>query len=154
MTKDFIYNNPSQETMRQLYKLCVFSAVIVMSCMAHIAQAQDTPAKLLKQGKEKSAAKEYKAAIALFDQAIKLDGKFKKAYYHRGMAHFKLEDLQEAVADFNRIIAIDAKNAMAYAGRAQVKYEAGDNEGACEDIKKAGELGFAESSVYIKKYCR
>lgn len=140
--------------MRQAYKLYTFSLVIVMSLLANVVQAQSNVATLLKQGKEKHTAKDYKAAIALFDQAIKLDKKQKEVYYHRGMAYFKLHEFQDAVADFDRAIALDAKYGMAYVGKAFVKYEAGDSEGACEDIKKAGELGFAESSEYIKKYCR
>lgn len=140
--------------MRQAYKLYTFSLIITMSLCVNVAQAQTNATDLLKQGKTKHSAKAYKAAIALFDQAIKLDNKSKEAYYHRGMAYFKLHEFQDAVADFDRAIALDAKYADAYVGKALVKYEAGDTQGACEDIKKAAELGFAESSKYIKKYCR
>lgn len=102
----------------------------------------------------KGELEKHEDAVADLDQAIKLNENYKEAYYRRGLEYFKMKHFQESVADFNKVIEMDDKHALAYVGRANVKYKAGDKDGACEDVKKARDLGFTEAGVFIKKYCR
>lgn len=98
--------------------------------------------------------KKDKKALQDCKKAIELDNKSTSAYYEQGMAYASLKDFQEAVASFQQALAIDKDYANAYLGMAIVKQEAGDAEGACEDAKKAQDMGSYEAEAFIKKHCR
>ncbi len=53
-------------------------------------------------------------AIADYNQAIRLDPKFAKAYTNRGVAHADKGELDKAIADYNQAIRFDPKFAKAY----------------------------------------
>ena len=98
--------------------------------------------------------KKDKKAMQDCKKALELDEKSTDAYYEQGMVYAAMKDFQEAVASFRQALTIDKDYANAYLGMAQVKQEAGDAEGACEDAKKAQELGSYEAEAFVKKHCR
>ncbi|OJJ13927.1 hypothetical protein BKI52_44990 [marine bacterium AO1-C] len=98
--------------------------------------------------------KKDKKALQDCKKAIELDDKSTDAYYQQGMVYAAMKDFQEAVASFRQALTIDKDYANAYLGMATVKQEAGDAEGACEDAKKAQELGSYEADDFVKKHCR
>ena len=59
-----------------------------------------------------------------------------------------------AKTDFWKAIQIDPNNAEAYYGRGTAKYKLDDKNGACQDWRKAGELGYEKAYETIKKYCK
>ena len=61
---------------------------------------------------------DYDAAIADFNEAIRLDPTFKWAYNNRGFAWKQKNDYDRAISDFNTAIHLDPKDAMPYMNRA------------------------------------
>jgi len=57
-----------------------------------------------------------------------------------------------AIADYTEFIKINHGNAEAYYLRGCVKLNLGKKKSGCDDLKKAGELGYLETYVVIKKY--
>lgn len=98
--------------------------------------------------------KKNKEALKDCKKALELDGKSTDAYYQQGMVYAAKKDFQEAVQSFQQALAIDKNYANAYLGMAVVKQEAGDAEGACEDAKKAKDMGSYEAEEFVKKHCR
>jgi tetratricopeptide (TPR) repeat protein len=58
-----------------------------------------------------------------------------------------------ALLEYDKAIAIDPKNKYYYFNRGQLKEELKDRNGACEDWKKSGELGFKTGNMLYLKYC-
>ena len=55
-----------------------------------------------------------KAAIAHFDQAIKVEPKYQKAFYNRGKSYLKLKKYSSAIEDFRTVTSLDPDHALAY----------------------------------------
>ena len=56
------------------------------------------------QGGEQLEQKDYVAAIDSFDEAIRLDPDFAKAYYRRGIAKYEIKEYFEAFSDCDHAI--------------------------------------------------
>ena len=65
--------------------------------------------------------KDHKAAIELYDQAIKTDPELPAAYIGRGLTFNRIEKYAEALKDYDKAIELDDANIMAFNGRANVK---------------------------------
>lgn len=77
------------------------------------------------------------AAIADFDEAIRLQPKLVEAWYHRGVAKGMKGDLDGAIADFSEAIRIDPDDANAWCNRGVAKGMKGDHDGAIADLNEA-----------------
>lgn len=91
---------------------------------------------LYQEGIAKAAAGEFREAIDLFDQVLQVRPDFGEAYYQRGLAHFKLNQLAAAIADYSRSLLSDANPSLYYA-RALAHLSAGSLEAAVADAKDA-----------------
>ena len=58
-----------------------------------------------------------------------------------------------AINDLNKAIDIDPEYKVAYYNRGVTKYELKDLKGACEDWKKAAELGDEDAAELLKEHC-
>ena len=56
-------------------------------------------------------------AIAEYDKAIELDPRYAPAYYNRGNAYYKLENVDQALADYDKAIELNPNYAPAYSNR-------------------------------------
>ena len=65
--------------------------------------------------------KDHKAAIELYDQAIKTDQELPNAYIGRGAVLNRIEKYAEALKDYDKAIELDDASILAYNGRANVK---------------------------------
>lgn len=68
----------------------------------------------LKQGHEAGLAGNYKAAIVLFDKALKRDPRLKEAYIQRGLCYENLKQDDKAIDDYNALLSFDPNNTTAY----------------------------------------
>ncbi|NUY81275.1 tetratricopeptide repeat protein [Flavobacterium sp. MAH-1] len=111
------------------------------------------------------AKNDYAKALQIYDKAISLSPKVaadgttevsSKAklqdnvsasllYNNRGYAKMKLGDLNGAMSDVNQSISLSADNSYAFRNRALIYNEQNNVEAACQDVKKALELGFTKS---------
>ena len=91
------------------------------------------------------------AAIAAFNEAIKLDPKCAPAYECRGYAHSLQHKLDEAIADYDQAIALDPKYQDAYYNRGVAKAEKGDFDGALADFTSAIGLNPKYTSAYYNR---
>ena len=90
------------------------------------------------QGKYNFAERDYTKSLSLKKSAV--------AYYKRGNANYKLGKLDDAISGYTYSIETtsafksDKDFAKAYRNRGIARYES-CKAGACEDLKKAGNLG-------------
>ncbi|HOV55853.1 MAG TPA: tetratricopeptide repeat protein, partial [Bacteroidales bacterium] len=66
---------------------------------------------------------------------------------------YRIEDYQSALEDFNKAIELDNNYAIAYLNRGNTKEMLRDMSGACEDWKKAADLGISSAEMYHKQLC-
>jgi len=84
------------------------------------------------------------SAIRSFTKSLDLKKGY-VAYYKRGNANYKLGKLADAIDDYTNAINRNKDYTEAYRNRGIVRYET-CKDGACSDLKKAGNLG--DSKAY------
>jgi tetratricopeptide (TPR) repeat protein len=89
------------------------------------------------QADEKLSRRDYKGAIADFDQVLRLNPSYEAAYTGRGVARGNSGDEKGAIEDLTQAIRINPNNVRAYAARGSRKVALGDKQGADADFKKA-----------------
>lgn len=94
----------------------------------HLLKGND----LFIQGMYNSAKKTYTKSLSL--------KRSNDAYYKRGNANYKLGKLADAINDYTNAIKLKKDYTQAYRNRGIARYES-CKAGACQDLKKAGELG-------------
>jgi len=86
------------------------------------------------------------AAMADFNEAIRINPQDAKAYAVRGIARYKLGDKQGAIGDFNEVIKINPNDPRAYTVRGIARYDLGDKPGAIADLKTAVNLSVQQGN--------
>ena len=89
------------------------------------------------RGQSHYTNREWDAAIASFDQAIRLDPDVALAFGNRANAWLMKNDLARALLDYDRALTIDPNYTAAYAGRALIHEARGDIDLARADFLKA-----------------
>lgn len=113
---------------------------------------------LVIQGINKSEIRDWPAAEARFNEAIKVDPTNAEAYFERGkykrMGKGRYQnnyDHSGALEDFNKAIELDSNYIEAYLLRAQVRGSwKKDYNGALEDYTKASQLDPNNAEIYIE----
>jgi len=91
-------------------------------------------------------------AITDLSQAIAYNPSSDKAFYNRGNAYYKKGDKNKALNDFKSAISINPNYTKALFNLATVKYEL--NLNACNEYKKACELGHSRACYFYRQDCR
>lgn len=94
----------------------------------------------------------YTQAIDDYSKALEIDPTFVEAYYNRAMVFDILNQRENALKDYNKIIELDPKFAPAYYNRG-VYYFNFDKNKACEDFKKASDLGDEDGKTAYEQHC-
>ena len=80
-----------------------------------LSEGETDPIKLFERGQNAHAKNDYKAAIQLYEAAIKLKPEFPEAEFQRAMALLAVNRADEAVEGFNRAVALRPDWPTAYA---------------------------------------
>jgi hypothetical protein len=76
------------------------------------------------------------------------------AYRARARSKEKLKDFKGVIADYSKAIEIDPKRMNDYYSRGWAKYYSNDMIGACQDARKANELGLATHNNLSDVACK
>ena len=88
-------------------------------------------------GTAKNDLKDYQAAIADYDEAIRLNPELAEAFNNRGNAKDELGDHAGAIADYDEAIRLKPDDAGAFHNRGISKFNMKDNPGAIADFDEA-----------------
>ncbi|TRX52652.1 tetratricopeptide repeat protein [Fulvivirga sp. M361] len=91
---------------RHFQRVLAFS-IIFPSYFSSLAQDTKKSADLLFHRAYYFLSIDTNKAIDLLDQCIQQDSTFKDAYFHRGIAYFKLAEYEKSLTDFNKAQALD-----------------------------------------------
>ncbi len=116
---------------------------------------QNSPELFLYRGMALVPQKKYKEASQMFNRCIKLKPANAAAFYNRGRVKFEVRDFDGAIKDFDTSISYDDQMEIAYFNRALAiaELDKRNKHKACEDLKRAIDLGYTEGVYYLKKFC-
>ena len=97
--------------------------------------------------------KEYDEAISFYCKSLGVNPNDSKIYFNRGVSYLYLDSFINAIYDFNKAITLDPKIGIYYHNKGLAHHLINEDIEACKCWKMADELGYSESSNYIKKYC-
>jgi len=80
---------------------------------------------------------EYDKAISDYNQAIKIDPDFAKAYYSRGIVYYKKKEYDKAISDYNQAIKIYPTYRDAYSNRGSAYVDKEEYDKAISDYNQA-----------------
>ncbi|MEM7726108.1 MAG: tetratricopeptide repeat protein [Cyanobacteria bacterium P01_A01_bin.45] len=92
---------------------------------------------LFKEGHNSYKQGNLKAALLAFDEAIRLNPKFIRAYIFRGIIHTQIQEYESAIKDYTQAITLDPKEAFAYGGRGIAWNGLKDYKNAIADFTQA-----------------
>ncbi len=91
---------------------------------------------------------EFKNAIKIYDEVIRLTPDFADVYINRGDVRRKLGDLEDAIKDYDAAIRLRDDYAYVYVSRGIAKSNLGDQKGAIKDYDRAIRLDPAYVDAY------
>lgn len=96
---------------------------------------------------------EYKLEEAMkdFDNAIAADPEFDHPYFYRANMKFSLGDTKGAISDYTMAITLNPGFKSAYANRGDAYSSINIQDSACNDWKKAQELGKANLEEKLRR---
>ncbi|MCW3121782.1 MAG: hypothetical protein JWQ38_1274 [Flavipsychrobacter sp.] len=92
-------------------------------------------------------------ALADYDQAVIINPSFAKPYYNRAAIKVNRNDLKGAIADYTTLIKIHPNDNTAYYSRGVALYMM-KAPTACNDWRKAAQLGSQDAVSMIQQYCK
>jgi tetratricopeptide (TPR) repeat protein len=95
----------------------------------------------MKRGLLKQKMKDLNGALADFTQSIKLKDDNESIWMCRGNLMMELKRVKEAIEDFTIASTLKPEFGLAYYSRAIAHQRGGNLKGACDDLKRAQDLG-------------
>jgi len=103
----------------------------------------DKAIKEYNKGVSFAGREDWSAAITHFNEAIRIDPDYAKAYLIRGYTYaLQSGQLDKAIADYTEAIRIDPDYVEAYYHRGVAHRESGNDAKAAADFAKVDELGY------------
>ncbi len=122
--------------LKHLFVIAVISLTVV-SCGGN----REKSLKYVDKGVELYYKSQFGKALEYFNKAIDEDDGNFEAYFWLGNYYNNKRNYKKAIEFYNKAIELDPGFADAYANRGNAKREMGDKKGACNDWKKAKQLG-------------
>ena len=89
-----------------------------------------------------------------YSKAIKCDHTALKPYLNRAALYAAGSKFAEAINDYDSIILYHPNDSLTYFNRGVVKINLNDTGGACDDWKKANQLGYTKAIGLIQLFCK
>jgi len=118
-----------------------------ISSLAALGQ-KPTATNLWQQGQKQYDQKDYSKALALFNQALKLDTTQAQIYESQGKTLLQLKNFDQAITSYNRAIMLKANWADAYFGRGFACFKKKQYNQAMQDLNKAIALNAQVADYY------
>lgn len=93
-------------------------------------------------------------SAALWDLSELPDDDWDWICYYKGLCKYNLEDYYGAVSDYSNAIKLNPNFDLAFKNRGDSKEKIGDLVGACNDWKKAVELGHQDAAELVVNQCQ
>ena len=100
------------------------------------------------RGNAKRNLNDFDGAILDQNKALDFEPLYADGYFNRAIAKFKKGDFDGAINDYSQVVNINPKDSDAFFNRAHIK-KIDDMKGACEDWKKATDLGDNDHSKFL-----
>jgi tetratricopeptide (TPR) repeat protein len=97
--------------------------------------------------------KNIKENIRQYSEQIRDDQNNPYLYLNRGVMYANLGLFPDAITDYNKAITLKDNLAEAYYNRGIARARFMFNERACEDVKKAADLGLQDAKDLFKQQC-
>ncbi|MHC9541769.1 MAG: tetratricopeptide repeat protein [Vulcanimicrobiota bacterium] len=110
--------------------LLAIAFIFSLSSVLYAENAQS----LYIQGVECIKDKDYKKAIGYFEQAIKLNKAYVKAYVGKGICSFMMDNHRKALDDLNKAVQLDPENVTALFWRGTTYLMLGESKNAIPDF--------------------
>lgn len=85
----------------------------------------------------KSREYELKGEIQEYTREIEIQPNSPTAYYNRGNAYLKIENIEDAFKDYTTSVQVDTTYALGYVGRGDIYFIKGDKSGAFKEYSNA-----------------
>jgi tetratricopeptide (TPR) repeat protein len=105
------------------------------------------------RAKEFAKIEMFEQAIDDYSMAIILNPSNVEYYFLRGELKVTAAEFLSAAADYTKIISLQPDNGNAYYNRGICYANINLKESACDDLNRAGELGFFEAYEVIRIFC-
>ena len=107
------------------------------------------------RGNARLTTVDYEGATKDYTKVIQLDPNREEAYLLRAVIKiYKKEFTDDAIADLNKAIQLNPALAKAYYNLGVIKFVRNDLPGACNDWKKAADMGNEQAITYINMHCK
>lgn len=122
-----------------------------------LAQYSNELTQLIEKGDSFCQNNEYDKGIESYTAALKISQKSPEAYQKRGNAYFSIKKFDLAVSDYTKALNNNPDNpetiyVMRGLSKSLLKKE--DKKGACEDFRKAKNLGYDVGEMTgLNEYC-
>lgn len=97
--------------------------------------------------------KDYEGAILDCRKALGLNPELKSAYFNLALSEYNLKDYRGAILNFTKSITIDDNDSEAFYWRAKSYMALNQVDNACQDWKKAQELGNKYAGKAFNQHC-
>lgn len=94
----------------------------------------------------------FKQAFKFFDLAIQKDPGHDEARYNRAKSAYKIGEFAKAEKDYDYLLKYN-QQAHYYYNRGHARARMENKQGACDDWKKALNMGVSEANKYISQFC-
>lgn len=131
-------------------KKTVFIFLVFVTSFSYCQNAEE----YLTRGLSKDDLKDYRGAIADYNNAIEINPNYSNAFVGRGNSNLSLKDYPGAIEDYTKAIELNPNYGDAYYNRGVSKLNLNQKESACLDWIKAEELGDSDAYDLIKQYCK
>ncbi len=107
---------------------------------------------LMLKAKEYNSLSDFDKVIEITKECLEIDSENAEAYFMMGNAYFNKQEWENAIVSYDNAVFYNPHYADAFFNRGKVKEQLGNHDGACEDFRKAHELGKANIKDNLK-YC-